>query len=281
MVELLHHHKGTEKMDADIPRRLQAAQDICRDAGKLASDYFRKLETLTIEHKGHQDLVSEADKNVEVSIRGFLTDHFPDDGIVGEEYEETSGRSGYTWVIDPIDGTANFLSAIPAWTIVLACVYKGKTMLGVIYDPNQDEMYTATAGDGAFCNNRPMKVSAAAGLSQGTVGVGYSNRINEMNICKVVSQLIEAGSMFYRNASGALSLAYVADGRLLGYVEEHMNAWDCIAGQLLVSEAGGMVEHQNADDMIKNGGRVVVGAPTVFGGLCKISDRSFDPVSGN
>lgn len=267
-------------MDSQISNRLQAAQNVCRDAGNLALDYFRRLDTLSVEHKGHQDLVSEADKNVELLIRAFLTEHFPEDSVVGEEHDPSVGGSGYTWVIDPIDGTANFLSAIPAWTVVLACVHEAKTILGVIYDPIQDEIYTAVAGQGAYCNRRAMKVSPAAGLAHGTVGVGFSNRVKEMNICQVISQLIERGGVFYRNASGALSLAYVADGRLLGYVEEHMNAWDCIAGQLLVSEAGGMVERQNADEMIERGGRVVVGAPSVFSELCEISDRSFGPVGG-
>lgn len=262
-------------MNTEHAKRLAAAKDICRDAGALALDYFQRLESLTVEQKGHQDLVSEADKNVEVLIRERLADYFPQDSIVGEEHAPTTGSSAYTWVIDPIDGTANFLAGIPAWVVVLACVQEGKTILGVIYDPIHNEMFSTVAGHGAFRNNHAMAVSTSAGLSHGSVGIGFSVRVKELNICRVISELVTRGGVFYRNASGALSLVYVADGRLLGYVEEHMNAWDCLAGQLLVAEAGGKVEPQNADQMIANGGRVVVGISSVFTDLQQVADISF------
>lgn len=267
-------------MNAEWSQRFEAAKEVCRAAGDVAIGYFEQLETLTVEQKGHQDLVSEADKNVELHIRQFLAEHFPDDGVVGEEHAPLIGSSGYTWVIDPIDGTANFLAGIPAWVVVLACVHEGQTVLGVIFDPNHNEMFTAAAGHGAYRNERAMAVSTSTGLSHGTVGVGFSARVRELNICQVISELIQRGGVFYRNASGALSLVYVADGRLLGYVEEHMNAWDCLAGQLLVKEAGGRVEPQNADHMIASGGRVVVGIPAIFDALIEISDQSFDPIKG-
>ena len=268
-------------MNAEWSQRFEAAKEVCRAAGGVAKGYFEQLETLTVEQKGHQDLVSEADKNVELHIRQFLAEHFPDDGIIGEEHNPTTGTSEYKWVIDPIDGTANFLAGIPAWVVVLACVHNGRTVLGVIYDPNHNEIFTAVAGHGAYRNERAMAVSTSTGLRQGSVGVGFSARVRELNICQVISELIQRGGVFYRNASGALSLVYVADGRLLGYVEEHMNAWDCLAGQLLVKEAGGQVEPQNADQMIVSGGRVVVGIPSVFAELQEISDHSFDAIKGD
>ncbi|MGB0866438.1 MAG: inositol monophosphatase family protein [Granulosicoccaceae bacterium] len=267
-------------METEWAQRLEAARDISREAGELALGYFQQLDHLTVEHKGHQDLVSEADRNVELLIRRCLSERFPEDGVVGEEHAPSAGSSGYTWVIDPIDGTSNFLAGIPAWVVVLACVFRGKTVLGVVFDPNQNELFTAALGHGAYRNGQVMAVSHSAGLGQGAVGVGYSNRVRELNICAVISELIARGGMFYRNASGALSLVYVADGRLLGYVEEHMNAWDCLAGQLLVQEAGGRVEPQNADQMIANGGRVVVGISAVFDTLQLICDQSFDPAKG-
>ncbi len=265
-------------MNTEHSIRLTAAKDICRDAGAMALDYFQRLESLTIEQKGHQDLVSEADKNVELLIRECLAKHFPQDSIVGEEHAPDLGSSPFTWVIDPIDGTANFLAGIPAWVVVLACVQEGQTILGVIYDPIHDEMFTAVAGHGAFRNDRAMAVSTSTGLSHGSVGIGFSSRVKALNICQVISELFNRGGVFYRNASGALSLVYVADGRLLGYVEEHMNAWDCLAGQLLVAEAGGIVESQDADQMIANGGRVVVGVSSVFAELQEVADKSFSSI---
>lgn len=263
-------------MNSSISERFASAKGICGDAGDYALEYFQRIETLAVERKGHQDLVSEADRNVELLIRARLVEAFPDDAIVGEEHAPTEGSSGYTWVIDPIDGTANFVAGIPAWTVVLACVHNAETCIGVIRDPVHQETFAATLGGGAFQNEKKMSVSETAGLHEGSVGIGFSNRVRGEGMTAVVEGLIKQGGVFYRNASGALSLAYVAGGRLIGYTEEHMNAWDCLAGQLLVKEAGGVVEPQNANDMIRNGGRVVVGAPSVFESIRQISDAAYD-----
>ncbi|MEE4189838.1 MAG: inositol monophosphatase family protein [Roseobacter sp.] len=249
--------------------------DICQQAGQMALDYFKDRDALVVDHKGHQDFVSQADKNVELLTRELLAKAFPDDAIVGEEHAPTPGTSGFTWVIDPIDGTTNFINGIPAWTVVIAGVQDGKTKVGVIHDPCNNETFVATAGKGAFRNGAPLTLEDSRKISDGTVGIGYSNRVDDQGIVRLVSALVAEGSMFYRNASGALSLAYVAAGRLLGYAEEHMNAWDCLAGQLIVAEAGGRVETQDADAMIRDGGRVVVGTTEVFDRLLEISQTAF------
>ena len=114
-------------MDDSNARRLEFATQLARRAGELGSGYFREIESLTIESKGHQDLVSNGDREVELLIRAAIQSEFPQDGIVGEEYAATDGSSGYVWVIDPIDGTANFVRGIPAWCVVIACVKDGKT----------------------------------------------------------------------------------------------------------------------------------------------------------
>ncbi|MBT8458935.1 MAG: inositol monophosphatase [Boseongicola sp.] len=258
-----------------MPERIEILEDICRQAGQLALKYFREQDTLVIDHKGHQDFVSQADRNVESLTRELLGKAFPEDAIVGEEHAPTSGTSGFTWVIDPIDGTTNFINGIPAWTVVVAGVRDGMTACGVIHDPVNDETFVAVKGEGARLNGAPLKLNDARKLSEGTIGVGYSSRVDDRGIVQLVSALIEEGSMFYRNASGALSLAYVAAGRLLGYSEEHMNAWDCLAGQLVVAEAGGRVEEQDSDAMIRDGGRVVVGTATVFDQLLELSKKAF------
>lgn len=250
--------------------------DICHQAGRLAVQYFNEQDQLVIDHKGHQDFVSQADRNVELLTRELLAKAFPDDAIVGEEHAPTSGTSGFTWVIDPIDGTTNFINGIPAWTVVVAGVQNGETQIGVIYDPCNEETFVATRGAGARLNGASLTINDARLLSQGTVGIGYSNRVGAQGIVQLVSGLVDEGSMFYRNASGAISLAYVAAGRFLGYSEEHMNAWDCLAGQLIVAEAGGRVEQQDADAMIRDGGRVVVGTPIVFDRLLEISKSAFE-----
>ncbi|MDA5095558.1 inositol monophosphatase [Aliiroseovarius sp. KMU-50] len=249
--------------------------NICQAAGQLAEQYFREQDRLVIDQKGHQDFVSQADRNVELLIREKLQETFPDDAIVGEEHSPAPGTSGFTWVIDPIDGTTNFINGIPAWTVVIAGVCEGKTQIGIIHDPCNEETFLAELGKGAWLNGKPLEIKDQRQLSDGTVGVGYSNRVDSRGILRLVTALTDEGAMFYRNASGALSLAYVAAERLLGYSEEHMNAWDCLAGQLIVSEAGGRVEDQNADAMIRDGGRVVVGLPQVYDRLLEISVTAF------
>ncbi len=258
-----------------LEHRAARAERIVREAGKLALSFFHSPDALRVERKGHQDFVSQADREVEMFIRDALDAAFPDDGIVGEEHDRVSGTTGWTWVIDPIDGTTNFVTQIPAWTVVLAGVAEGRTQIGVIYDACHDEMFVATRGMGARLNGRALVVEGDKGLREGSVGTGFSNRVPTDGVARLVTAVLAEGGVFHRNASGALSLAYVAAGRLLGYAEEHMNAWDCLAGQLLVEEAGGRVEDQDADAMIETGGRVIVGAPGAWDDLLRISEAAF------
>jgi len=266
-------------MSNETARRLSAAKAFCASGGEVALGYFNALDSLEVEQKGPQDLVSQADREVEDHIRQGLLQLFPDDGIVGEEHPPVRGRSGYTWVIDPIDGTANFVAGIPAWCVVIACVKghapDGQTVLGATFDVVHGQMFWAVRGGGAFCNGAPIHVVSSCRLDDGTVGVGFSNRTPPGVIAALVGEIVARGGLFYRNASGALSLAYVASGRLTGYAEDHMNAWDCLAGQLLVAEAGGCVEGQDAGRMIAAGGRVIVAAPGVFPDLLAIATDAF------
>lgn len=241
----------------------------------MALSYFADRSTLVVDQKGTQDWVSEADRNVETFIRQKIAEAFPEDGIYGEEHDPTIGYSGFDWVIDPIDGTTNFVNGIPAWTIVLAGVSGGQTQIGVIFEPNVNETYVAVQGEGATLNGQPMKVASGVALASGTISVGYSNRVEAAHVIPVIAALVERGALYHRNASGALSLAYVAAGRLLGYVEEHMNAWDCLAGQLMIAEAGGLIEQQDANDMIRDGGRVIAGTPDVFETIVTICDDAW------
>lgn len=256
----------------DYSARYEFAVAATQEAGAAAAAYFADRGALRVESKGAQDWVSEADKNVELLLRTLIGEAWPDDGIFGEEHEDQIGTSGFDWVIDPIDGTTNFVNGIPAWTVVLAGVAGAETEIGVIHDPNFAETFAARRGFGATLNGAPMQVADGVGLQNGTVSVGYSNRVEAAHIVPVISDIVHRGALYHRNASGALSLAYVAAGRMVGYLEEHMNAWDCLAGQLMIAEAGGMVEEQDARDMIRTGGRVIAGAPDVFGTLSDIAD---------
>ena len=262
---------------SDSQKRESYAVDLARRAGELGLSYFRQLDKLTIEAKGHQDLVSEADREVEIFIRKALREAFPDDGVVGEEHAPTRGTSGFDWIIDPIDGTANFVRGIPAWTVVLAGARGGVAEIGVIHEPATGETFHGRRGGGAYVNGRPIKVSPTASLGEGSVGTGFSNRREARNIVPFIDELVQKGGVFYRNASGALMLAYVASGRLLGYVEEHMNAWDCLAGMLLIEEAGGRVVQPDPATVLTGGTVVIAGNDRLFEEIEAMAGRAFTP----
>jgi len=255
----------------DIAIRFGHAVRIAEDAGRVALDYFHRRDDLDVIDKGPQDFVTEADQNVEAAIRAALAEAMPEDGIVGEEHAPVTGKSGFTWVIDPIDGTANFVTGIPAWTVVLAGVAGPDIEIGVIHDPVHGETFAARKGGGATLNGRPIQVAGEAALIKGSVGLGFSGRADKDVPLRLATGILNAGGVFVRNGSGALSLAYTAAGRFLGYAEAHMNAWDCLAGQLLVTEAGGQAEDQDAQAMIAEGGRVVCAAPGVFEDLLRLT----------
>lgn len=259
---------------------LALALDIANDAAVVVARYAAD-RTYAIETKSTPtDLVTEADRETEALIVRRILAARPRDGLLGEEGANRESSSGVRWVIDPIDGTTNFIHGIPGWTVVLAGVAGANTEFGVIHDPNHDEMYHARRGRGAFCNDRRLSVLRGRDLRRGSLGVGFSGRTSAGGIKRLVPAIIDAGGIFYRNASGALSLAYVAAGKLLGYVEEHMNAWDCLAGQLMVAEAGGVVEDQDASDMVARGGRVIVATPEAWDEVLAISEAAYAPGQG-
>jgi myo-inositol-1(or 4)-monophosphatase len=260
----------------DITTRYTAAQTIARDAGALALRYFQSFDTLNITSKSHQDFVTEADQNVETLVRAAIKTQFPTDAIVGEEDAPTPGTSGFTWVIDPIDGTTNFIHGIPQWCVAIAIVHNAQTVAGVIHDPVHDECTHAMRGHPAFCNANPIHTLTGRSLSNGSLGVGFSGRTRDSGaVITLIDDLTKQGGVFWRNGSGALSLAYVAQGKLLGYVEEHMNAWDCLAGQLIIQCAGGVVENQNADHMITHGGRVVTATTETFAQVLSLANTAY------
>ena len=262
-------------MSDDNDQRMRFARDLAFRAGELGLTYFRALDSLTIESKGHQDLVSDGDRDVETFIRMAIGAEYPDDGIVGEEHANVTGSSGYVWVIDPIDGTANFVRGIPAWTVVIAGVRDGALDVGVIHEPSTGETFYGRRGGGAFLDGKPIRASAATSLTEGSVGTGFSNRRDPHNVTRLIDLILDEGGVFYRNASGALMLAYVACGRLLGYAEEHMNAWDCLAGLLLIEEAGGRILRPDPATVMEQGTLVIAGGSGVFEKLQALCDRSF------
>ena len=248
---------------ADDPR-FALARTVILEAGALALEHFGALATLTVETKaGGQDVVSIADRAVEDLIRTRLAEGFPDDGFLGEESGTTAGRSGFTWVVDPIDGTSCFLHGLPDWCVSIALIEGEDTRLGLILHPLSGQLFVAAYGRGAYLDGQPMKVDAVNAIGSGLVGLGANLRVPAEAISGFADGLLREGGMFFRNGSGALMLAYVACGRLVAYYEPHINAWDCLAALLMIREAGGWTQEFPLGAAIMEGGPVVAAAPQV------------------
>ncbi len=222
---------------ASLTARQQRARELVRRAGHLVLERYRRREELCIERKGCQDFVSEADREVESFLRRELLASFPEDGFFGEE--EGGELCERLWVVDPIDGTANFLRGIPYWSVTLAYVEEGRPRLAFTLDPIHDELFEAREGAGATRDGRPIRVSGAAGPEEACIGFSYLFRTPPERYAACLRACMEAGFDHRRLGSAALSLAHVADGRLDAAVALEINSWDVIGGLLLVREAGG------------------------------------------
>ncbi|MCH8090837.1 MAG: inositol monophosphatase [Proteobacteria bacterium] len=264
-----------------LKTRYDVAQTIARQAGKTAIGFFHNRGDIAVRMKGAQDRVSDADLLIERFIRRELAERFPEDDFLGEETGQTQGDSSMgdrLWVVDPIDGTDCFVFGIPTWCVSIAWVEKGKIKIGVIYDPVHDELYAAGLGYGAWLNGERISVSAAEDCGAGIVGIGHSSRVDPALTLDAIDRLLRSGGMFQRTGSGALSLAWVAAGRLLGYFEPHINSWDCLAGILLVSEAGGWTNDFLENDGLRRGNEIIVSAPGIVECMRHVSGVTQKPI---
>lgn len=246
-------------MDNEISRRHAFAVDLGREAGALALHHFRQRDANSYEMKGHQDYLTEADGAVERLISRRIAEQFPDDSFLGEETGGTPGNA--TWIVDPIDGTANFARGIPHFCVSIGFVRDGVPEVGVINGPATGELFTACRHGGAFLNGAPLRVSGMADMRQATVELGWSMRRPIAEYVAMVGRITATGAGFRRAGSGALGLAYVAAGRIDAYAELHINSWDVAAGILLVREAGGWANDFFAGDGMRSGNPVLACTP--------------------
>ncbi|WP_128255337.1 inositol monophosphatase family protein [Falsirhodobacter deserti] len=219
----------------DMDSRAAFLRTLMTEAAEIAREGFAKAASFTM--KGPQDFLTETDLAVEAHIRARLAETFPDDGILGEE--GGGSLAPVLWVIDPIDGTANFARRVPHFCVCIAVVVEGVTELGAIIQPISNERWFARRGGGATKNGAPMRAAATATLDTASVEFGWSRRTSVEQYLQVQRNLLTGGASIRRGGSGALALAWVAEGRSDGYLEIEMNCWDCLAGLLMVREAGG------------------------------------------
>lgn len=256
----------------DIEQREAVLKRIIVDAGDTALRFFLSRKAGEYELKGHQDILTEADTFVEALIRDALGSMFPQDTILGEEAACQPGSAESLWVVDPIDGTANFARGIAHFCVCIAWVRDGITELGAIYNPVSQELYLARRGHYALKNDQPLHCTTVSDTRRAAVELGWSARHSQRNYLEVMSALLNLGTSVRRGGSGALALAWVAEGRTDGYIEIHMNAWDCLAGLLLVREAGGKIGAvpDNAEGIF-NGLPVLAAAPGIADDLAHAS----------
>jgi len=247
----------------DLEARYRAGLDITREAGALALDYFRRRGSLPIEHKGRQDFVSEADKKTEDLIVERLGAAFGDDSVLGEE-GGLRRKGEALWVIDPIDGTANFLRGIPHWCVSVGLVAEGRAVAGFLYNPVTEELFSAHAGGGARLNGEPITVSGATDITQSNLGMGYAHRLPLAPYIAEMNASLGGGCDVRTLGSGALDLGFVAAGRLDATFYRHINLWDVAGGMAIAAEAGATVSDFLGGEGMTEGNAILVATPALY-----------------
>jgi len=248
---------------------LTTAVKAARRAAAIINRASLDIDALTVKHKNHNDYVSEVDRAAEQAIIDILLAAYPSHSILAEE-SGAQGDSEFQWVIDPLDGTTNFLHGFPQYSVSIALLHKGQLNQAVIYDPSRNDLFTASRGQGAYLNDRRIRVSNRLKLADSLIGTGFPYRdFSHLDayMMAMFRDMLQKTSGVRRPGSAALDLAYVAAGRLDGFWEIGLNKWDIAAGCLLIQEAGGLVGDFNGDDSYIDTGNVVAGNPKIFAQL--------------
>jgi myo-inositol-1(or 4)-monophosphatase len=250
---------------------LNIAVRAARAAGEVIIRSLNRLESLTITSKGRNDFVSEVDHAAEAEIIKLIRKNYPNHAFLAEE----SGRMGDSdtvWIIDPLDGTTNFLHGFPTFAVSIACQIRGKLEHGVVYDPISQEIFSATRGGGAHLDNRRIRVSKQRGLEGSLIGTGFPYRANTKYLDSYLLMLravMENTAGVRRPGSAALDMAYVAAGRTDAFWEIGLSPWDTAAGTLLIQEAGGRIGTLTGGEYTQ-GGNVLAGTPKVYAALLEL-----------
>ena len=252
---------------------LNVMMKAARLAGRSLVKDFREVENLQVSAKGPGDFVSKADIAAEAIIREELRTARPTYGWLAEEGGEEAGEDPTRrWIVDPLDGTTNFLHGLPHWAVSIALEHKGQVVAGVVFDAAKDEMFFAEKGQGAFMNDTRLRVSGRKKMIEGlfSTGLPFGGRSDLPETLRELARLMPVCSGVRRFGAAALDLAYVAAGRYDGYWERRLNAWDIAAGLLIVKEAGGLVEPLTPGNNMLEDGEIICANEAMFTQLAKI-----------
>lgn len=244
---------------------LNIAVKAARRAGQIISRASLDVDRIKVTSKRTNDFVTEVDKAAEAAIIAILRDAYPEHAILAEE-SGASGDSEYQWIIDPLDGTTNFIHGFPQFAVSIALAHKGIMTQAVVFDPMRNELFTASRGRGAFLNDRRLRVSNRTKLQDALLGTGFPYRVFDHvdPYLAMFRDLIHQSAGIRRPGAASLDLAYVAAGRLDGFWEFGLAPWDIAAGTLIITEAGGLVGDLTGEPHYMKSGNIVGGNPKIF-----------------
>ena len=257
---------------------INIAVKAARRAGRIINQAADNLDALTIKHKSLNDLVSEVDRAAEATIIETIHGAYPDHAILAEE-TGASGESDHLWIIDPLDGTTNYLHGFPQYAVSIGVAHKGVLTHGVIYDPTRNDLYTASRGRGAYLNDRRMRVSKRIKLIDGLIATGFPFRefAHADAYMAMMKDLMRKTAGIRRPGAAALDLAAVAAGRMDGFWEIGLAPWDMAAGALMILEAGGLVGDLEGNETYMQRGQIVAGNPKIFAQLVQAIEPHLTP----
>ena len=241
-----------------------------RSAGNIIVRHIDRLDRIQIETKGENDFVSDVDRMAEDEIRAVLGQAYPEHAIIGEE-RGGAEDADYVWLVDPLDGTLNYLRGFPQFAVSIALKYRGALEAGVIYDPVRQELWTAKRGGGCTFEGRRMRLQPRPGLDNALLGTGFPLRLRDYHdaYLGMFGDIFRRAGDIRRAGSAALDLAYVACGRLDGFWEIGLKPWDMAAGALMIREAGGIVGDFAGGDAYLETGNIIGGSPRLFADLVR------------
>ncbi len=254
---------------------LNVAVMAARRAGSVLLRKQAHRDKLKIEQKGQNDFVSDADHAAEATVIDCIHKHYPDHAILGEE-SGAVGESDTVWIIDPLDGTTNFLHGFPVYAVSIGVQVKGRMEHAVVYDPTRNELFTASRGEGAQLDGRKIRVSGQQEMQLALIGTGFPFRQADLDISAYLEMLqscIRHTTGVRRCGAAALDLCYVAAGRLDGFFETGLGPWDMAAGGLIIREAGGIISALDGGENYLETGHVLAGSPKIYSGLAKLCSR--------
>ena len=243
-----------------------------RRGGSVLLRHLNRLDKVRVEKKGHNDFVSDADRAAEAAVIEVIQKHYPDHAIQAEE-SGMQGDSDTVWIIDPLDGTTNFLHGFPQFCVSVGVKVNGRLEAGAVYDPMRQELFAASRGNGATLDDRKIRVSGRTELEHALIGTGFPFRQKDMAMgpyLEMLGKVVRNTSGVRRPGAAALDLCYVAAGRLDAFWESGLKAWDLAAGTLIIREAGGIVSGLDGSENYLDAGHILCGTPKIYAALARL-----------